>query len=163
MESMFSAMLRSARQKAGLTQKQLADALGVATGTVQQWELGTRFPRVEMQRRIEEVLNIALIPCDIDEEMRDFRRRSIIGAWKAAENKEGRKLSFDEAMSHYRVDIATQQRIENAINKLNMEGRRVAAERLEELTEIPKYTMPIIPKERNPKPSEGQTAPTDGK
>lgn len=80
-------------------------------------------------------------------EQKEKRCQTIEKAWRAAEEKEGRKLSFDEAMAHYKVEATVQQRIDAAIHKLNMEGRRIAAERLEELTEIPKYTMPVISQE----------------
>lgn len=179
MQEEFSLMLKMARKDAGLTQKGLADILGVAAGTVQQWELGVRFPRVAMLKRIEETLKIAIVPSDIEKEKKQKLSISINEAWKAAEEKEGRKLSFDEAMDHYKIEVATQQRIESAIKKLNNEGRRIAAERLEELTEIPKYTMPVIPDTAPPesandddpisdtpeqkKPPESEETPNDGK
>ena len=46
------------RQKAGLTQKQVAQRLGVATMTVSQYEMGRRTPRTEVMERYAEVFNI---------------------------------------------------------------------------------------------------------
>lgn len=142
MQEEFSLLLKTARKEAGYTQKELADILGVATGTVQQWELGTRFPRVAMLKNIENTLKIALIPGDIEEEKKRKRKEAMLGAWKAAEEKAGRKLSFDEAMAHYRFDTAIHIRLNEAIHKLNNEGRKVALERIEELTLIDKYILP---------------------
>lgn len=50
--------IREARKRAGLTQKALALQIGVATGTVQQYELGKRQPRLEQIYTIADALNI---------------------------------------------------------------------------------------------------------
>jgi transcriptional regulator with XRE-family HTH domain len=39
-------MLKSRRQAVGLTQKQVADALGLTVPTIQSWERGTHTPRL---------------------------------------------------------------------------------------------------------------------
>lgn len=49
--------LKEARKRAGLTQKELALQIGVATGTIQQYELDKRQPRLEQLCRIARVLN----------------------------------------------------------------------------------------------------------
>lgn len=36
--------LKELREDRGLSQRQLADTLGVASGTVARWEIGTRIP-----------------------------------------------------------------------------------------------------------------------
>ena len=46
------------RKKSGLTQKAFATLLNMATGTIQQYELGKRQPRLETLEKISEVLNI---------------------------------------------------------------------------------------------------------
>lgn len=52
--------IRTARIAAGMTQQQLADALGVAQQSVTRWETGEREPRVSTLRRIAAVLG-----CDL--------------------------------------------------------------------------------------------------
>lgn len=167
----YGSLIKEAREKAGLTQEQLGNAIGVTGVTIMRYEKGQRNPSSKVIGKIASVLGTDFAISVIEEvghsvskaldrkgkadEELNARHEQIIMAWRAAEDKEGRKLSFDEVMAHYKVDIATQQRIDAAIHKLNMEGRRIAAERLEELTEIPKYTMPFIPKERIPEPPEG--------
>lgn len=49
------------RKKAGYTQKQLAEACGVATGTIQQYELGKRQPRIEQLEIIADALDLHLL------------------------------------------------------------------------------------------------------
>ena len=53
--------IKAARKAAGLTQKQLAEILGLATGTVQQYERGVREPRFEQLKAIANALNIDLM------------------------------------------------------------------------------------------------------
>lgn len=53
--------IKKARKQAGLTQRELAEKLGVATGTVQQWELGARTPTVKKLSKIAEALNVSLV------------------------------------------------------------------------------------------------------
>ena len=51
--------LRAAREKAGLTQHELARLVGAAGGErVSRWELGTSEPRPDFLRRLAEVLKI---------------------------------------------------------------------------------------------------------
>lgn len=52
--------IRAVRIAAGMTQQQLADALGVAQQSVTRWETGEREPRVSTLRRIAAVLG-----CDV--------------------------------------------------------------------------------------------------
>jgi transcriptional regulator with XRE-family HTH domain len=51
----LAAALRAARRSAGLTQKQLAEALGVASITVSRWERGVASPSISRLQRISEV------------------------------------------------------------------------------------------------------------
>ena len=52
--------IQTARKAKKLTQKQLADQLGVVSGTVQQYELGKRQPRIEQLQRIASVLGVSV-------------------------------------------------------------------------------------------------------
>lgn len=52
--------IRAVRIAAGMTQQQLADALGVAQQSVTRWETGEREPRISTLRRIAAVLG-----CDV--------------------------------------------------------------------------------------------------
>ena len=50
-------ILRTARKRAGLTQQQLAEQLGIAVMSVRRYESGTREPNMPMLTRISEILN----------------------------------------------------------------------------------------------------------
>ena len=51
-------LLKAGRRRHFLTQKGLAEALGVSLNTVQRWELGLSIPHPTTQRRLIEVLDI---------------------------------------------------------------------------------------------------------
>lgn len=50
--------IKEARKTIGLTQRELAEKADVATGTIQQYELGKRQPRIEQLQRIAAALNV---------------------------------------------------------------------------------------------------------
>lgn len=50
-------IIQAKRKKAGLTQKQLAEKVGVATITIQQYERNVREPKFEMLVKISEALS----------------------------------------------------------------------------------------------------------
>lgn len=50
--------IQEARKKAKLTQKELAEKVGIATITVQQYERGDRTPKIETLQKIAQALNI---------------------------------------------------------------------------------------------------------
>lgn len=49
------------RKERGLTQKQLADMLGVAPNTITQYELGVSQPKIEQLQKIAEALHISVL------------------------------------------------------------------------------------------------------
>lgn len=57
--------IRNIRQAQGMTQKDLAEKLGVTPNAVSQWENGARDPRLETIKHLAEVLH-----CTTDEILR---------------------------------------------------------------------------------------------
>lgn len=53
--------LKSARVNAGMTQKEVADKLGIAVSTLKNWENGTTFPKQPM---IEALCELYKVPYD---------------------------------------------------------------------------------------------------
>ena len=147
MDSDIGKIIQRVRKDKGFTQKELAEKLGVSTGTVQQWELGVRYPRLIAMKRLESVLGISLINDDETQIYERDHAEQIRMAWDAAEKKAGRQLTLEEAMEYYKINTSDHIRINKAVHKLNMEGMRLAAELLEALTEAPKFTLPVIDKQ----------------
>lgn len=52
--------IKNYRKIAGLTQKELGEFAGVATGTIQQYELGKRQPRIEQLQKIAPILKVSV-------------------------------------------------------------------------------------------------------
>ena len=114
--------IKKYRKEAGLTQKELAELLDVAVGTIQQYELGKRQPRLEMINRIAGALGIGirrLYP--------DFQYEE----WKTTETYKNAHLEYKleplrgELMSHFQ--------------ELNTLGKKEAVRQVEMLTKIPEY------------------------
>lgn len=53
-------ILRTARKRAGITQQQLAQQLGITAMSVRRYESGTREPNLPMLTRMSEILNCPL-------------------------------------------------------------------------------------------------------
>lgn len=58
-----------ARNKAGLTQKQIADSLGIGQSTVAMWETGESTPRSAMLPMIAKAYNCSLDDLFAEEEL----------------------------------------------------------------------------------------------
>lgn len=56
----FPERLQTYRKRAGLTQGQVADALGVTTAAVASWENGRAVPRTQKMTEIAEVLGVSV-------------------------------------------------------------------------------------------------------
>lgn len=152
MQTEFSMLLRTARKEAGLTQKKLASMLGVATGTVQQWELGVRFPRVEMLKNIEDTLEIALVPQRIEEEKQEKVIGTLISEIERYKTDPDFRESFDiaeEMLDSWQqcftdptyIDFSNPIYIDilSQFNLLNPAGQEEAVKRVHELTRLEEY------------------------
>lgn len=49
----FAVEIKTYRSQLNMTQRELADALGVTRNTVNRWEMGIKNPRAETLRRIQ--------------------------------------------------------------------------------------------------------------
>lgn len=60
MKDKFCENLRLARNGSGLTQKQVADKLGVVESCYANWEQGRSEPNIENLRKLSEIFDISL-------------------------------------------------------------------------------------------------------
>jgi ribosome-binding protein aMBF1 (putative translation factor) len=56
-EDEYAAWIREQRERANLTQRELADALGCSLRAIQTYEAGDAFPRPRRRRKIEAYFN----------------------------------------------------------------------------------------------------------
>lgn len=105
--------IQRARKAAGLSQKELGEKLGVSASMIGQYENDLRIPKIETLQKIADALKVNLS---------DLKTIPVF---------------FFQDFAPIE-DEETSQILE-ALAKLNPEGKRKAVERIEELTEIPKY------------------------
>lgn len=110
--------ISATRKQAGLTQAQLAEKCSVATITIQQYEAGKRQPRLDQLAKIAIALGVTVSDL-VDDHY-----------WSTVSSAEYR-ASF--AANPYK------ELLNGLFDQLNPEGQQKAVERVEELTEIPKY------------------------
>ena len=110
-------LIKAARKKAGMTQKELGAKLGVAYQTLAQWENDLRNPKLDTLQRIASALGVPV--------------QDLISDWEAVDKEEFKRV--------FKYGEGIKDRIDAALDRLNDEGQEKAAERVEELTEIPKY------------------------
>ncbi len=171
--------IKAARKAANMTQKKLAELAGTATGTIQQYELGKRQPRIEQLQKIATALD-----CDYlwlltgSGEMASLRKVIEDGFKKHMQDSgltdtmesfqhqldsifdpltKKSPITFKAESSKIAAAIAHTMREEDlmkAYRRLNEAGQQKAVERVEELTEIPKYRREETPPAGAEKPTE---------
>lgn len=110
-------LIKAARKKAGMTQEELGKKIGVSGSSMAQWENDLRNPKLDTLQRIASALGVPV--------------QELISDWEAVDKEEFKRVFI------YGEGI--KDRIDAALDRLNDEGQEKAAERVEELTEIPKY------------------------
>lgn len=109
--------IKEAREKAGLTQEELGKKIGVTGVAIMRYEKDQRQPRLAQLQAIASALGVPV--------------QELISDWDAVDKEEFKDVFI------YGEGI--KDRIDAALDRLNDEGQAIAAERVEELAEIPKY------------------------
>lgn len=142
--------IRNARKQAGFTQARLAELLDVNRATISKYENGEISPPVEQLELMAKHFGIPLgllvtgkieiIPGRlwiVEEE--DPQGKNIVYTVNA-QDEEAYAIGLQLfAKNGIGPEHMVEARIGKALNKLNTEGKKAAVERVEELTEIPKY------------------------
>lgn len=165
--------IRIARKKAKLTQKQLAEKVGLATGTIQQYELGKREPSLATIGQIAKAMSITtpellLYNDKIDtvEELEEAFYRSFeeITAPKDDYERDDLKLRVKEVITKAimkQKDFSLTFHCDNAeetecffsivkfINNTNTSGMKRLSQFANDLAKIPEYQRSSEPKQKN--------------
>ena len=146
----FGELLKVLRQKLGMTQRELSEKTGIAEPTIRKYESGRLNPKIETKEKFAAALgmpHLALLPGNsfqIDSSAEDLANKLV-----QMRNGEIDPSDFP-VLAYWDVDSpeddawitsipSARDRINTALDKLNEAGKEVAAERVEELTQIPKY------------------------
>ena len=120
--------IKQVREDKGLTQKQVASIMGISQQAYGQYESGKREPKPKTIIKIANALNISpnyLQPTDADSFMYT--------------DTEITDRQSNSVYDSYTED--TIEKIKPLLAALNREGQDVALNRVEELTQIPKYKL----------------------
>lgn len=126
----FSDRLREARKRAGLTQMQIAEKLGITAQSYSQYETGKRRPKSDTLSKIANALNVGYSYTK-DGEPYFYSFVDTVPDLKYLDNEKFNRAQYEDAESI--------QRIITPYNKLNSDGQNKAIEQVELLTKIPEY------------------------
>ena len=119
--------IRKIRKEKGLTQKKLGELCEMNEVQIRQYELGKANPKIETAMRIANALNVDIGDLADTDELAMIDIKENPEKWGLSSSIQNRSNDID-IMKHY--------------NKLNTLGKGEAEKRVEELTEIPRYTKP---------------------
>ena len=145
--------IKRARQKAGMTQAQLAEKLGIPYQSIGQWDRDVRNPKLDTLKRIADALNISIqelagIPKWVDEK----------NIWELPDISTQEKKTSDEVQewldllkelrsaSHLVSDVNLSEKmlvyIIDSLSSFTPEGLLRLVETINELKKVPDYQRP---------------------
>lgn len=122
--------IKRLRSEHGLTQKQLAKKCGMSESTLRQYEIGYRNPKIETIQKIADALKVDW-KIFITEDYVEKREQKIDALLSQSEAIKMVGNAFDDPYAENML---------LAYSLLNEKGKSEAFNRVEELTEIPRYT-----------------------
>ena len=144
--------IKAARKKAGMTQKELADKLGIPYQGISQYERGIRNPKIATVKKIAEALQVSpseLIPGEIlasydafevlASDIRDdmIRESATPNEWEEAVNT--KVTDIQEGLVYEEREKRRRHFLLTAFNRLNEKGQEKAVEAVENLLFVPDY------------------------
>ena len=129
MAYMFGKEIRKARKKKGWTQEDLANALHVKRAVISKYENSMIEPSVARFKEIAQAL-------DVEDWTQLATGNAIVSDLAEKLRKPSAAITDGEVHSE---DAANEEELLRLFNLLNAGGKRVAVERMRELTEIPRY------------------------
>ena len=129
--------IKEIRKQKGLTQKQLGEKCGMYESQIRKYENGNANPKVETLKKIAGALEVSL------DSLLPFEE--YMKTWKDEKERErSTSPSLLETLSAgdiFSTDDITEHKLISDYRKLNDNGKTEALKRVEELTEVPKYTQ----------------------
>lgn len=145
--------IKTARERAGITQFELGEKVGVSGVAIMRYEKDQRQPRLEQLSKIARALGTTLYELVGDEYFSSHTREELVQMWK--------EVPF--------LDVSARDRVDTALGKLNDAGMEKAADAVEVIAEVPRYRAETAPqppagasRDTAPAPPEGSEKPTGG-
>lgn len=138
--------IRQARQDRKVTQKELAARIGKSFSSIQKYEMDLATPPLETLEKIALSLRVPFFAL-IDDNVKDLKI-----------DESG--ISVKESLIDGDDEIYALDEIKFLLRRLNESGQRKAVERVEELTEIPRYQAKLATDSTTPSP-EGKDTPEE--
>jgi transcriptional regulator with XRE-family HTH domain len=109
--------IKKYRKEKGLTQRELADKLNIATNSLSRYEIGERRPPIDMIEKIAEILNITPIQLMYDEEVENALDQSaeILSNFNPNDPSTFTEVSFEDEAQ--RQEMYLKELREDTINK----------------------------------------------
>ena len=143
--------IKEARKKAGITQKELGNRLGISFQSVAQWENDLRNPKLETLQRIADALGIHMLDLvGVGEQLDKYRAAAILPNGERLQLTNNVRALYDQLSDSEKIAFMAileapekpdklREQMDTAYAKLNPTGQQEAVKRVEELTEIRKY------------------------
>ena len=96
--------IKAARKDVKMTQAELAQKIGLATGTIQQYELGKREPRIEIIQKLCTALDVSFSTLMKDADFKEVTEPDRVALRQAFGNKNKEWEIMSEKMSHLSND-----------------------------------------------------------
>lgn len=165
--------LRAARERTGLTQAELGRKIGVTGVAIMRYEKGQRQPTLSQLRNIANALNADIVYLISGQTSAEVEQGILIQAENEVRS-ELEKLQFKSKDRPYEERVSLSEALIQLLKLFggfNSTGHKKAVERVEELTEIPRYRAetapqsPSVPQEGTDTtpPPEGSEGPPEGK
>lgn len=152
--------IKQARKNAKLTQEELGRLVDVTGVSIMRYEKGERFPDYRTTCNLAAELKLKI---------EDLMSETVKG-WYEAGYEEGYDFGYEKAVSGGEqndsiIDLDMEVRLFRSLSRLNDDGQKKAVERVEELTEIPKYQRhgSVVTPQSPPSPQEGTDTTSEEK
>lgn len=129
--------IRSMRIEAQLTQRKVAELSGIAEPTIRKYESNRLNPKISTLKKLADALG-----CDIAFILPDDMADVYFAGVNRAHDEHRRLREQSAELGGDGEEDRNYTRMVYAYLTLNAEGQKKAAERIEELAEIPKYRNP---------------------
>ena len=135
----------------GVTPARVREDLAISQSTMASWKSRGLTPKYDTSKKLADYFGVSV----------DYLLGNVTEPFFHLDNQR----IIREINSYSDDDLIPQNRISAALSKLNEDGQRIAADRVEELTEIPKYqrTAAQDGAESTPAPQEGNDTTPDKK